>query len=388
MDKSESESKFDFISDEKLKVMLIRDYEELQICLKHGALKSVLILSGGIIEAVLLEYFTHNLPNNTTLEDIVGREEVRDASGNVMTKFKSGWSLEKFINQAKTENLVSEKIQQLSHLVRNYRNLIHPAKEFRTLAEFDEETAKMSLSLVNMILKEVKINYAKKYSSTAEMVFKKIRQDEASFSIFGQLLDTINQNEKDKLLEMVTKYQINSDLEFKKELYSKTKKLTPNLSTFFKAVKNAASPTKLLEQLEILIKLIEQGEEHEIILLFDLYSDSLDLLTEEKKEFVLLYVFGVLQTYIQRQYGLNSKNLSKFSVLSKYLNNPKILENYYTLLLNILVNYFNHSRAMNYINFHNTLFNELTQEQMEESNTRFKIHFADHPDFIDEILNF
>ena len=340
--------KFDFISDDKLKAMLIRDYEELQVCLKHHALKSVLILSGGIIEAVLLEYFTHNLPNNITLEDIVGREEVKDVSGNIVTKFKSGWSLEKFINQAKNENLISEKVQQLSHLVRNYRNLIHPAKELRTLEDFDAETAQMSFSLVNMVLKDVRVNYSRKYPLTAEKVFEKIKLDSNSISIIESLIEKLNQNEKSKLLSLYTEfllevlffdyeqlirgqlYPVNVKFPFEPHDADSYIKYQKNcLNYFYLIKKNVADTSSYLKRL---FDELEIGDSRKLIILFLLFADLIDQLQEENKKALILdyvynYVYSKLEDIIYGKGGyFKEVNLWFFKVLSIFIDTNELID--------------------------------------------------------------
>lgn len=47
---------FDFISDDNFRNILQRDFEELNKCIEIKASKSVLILSGSIIEAILTDY--------------------------------------------------------------------------------------------------------------------------------------------------------------------------------------------------------------------------------------------------------------------------------------------------------------------------------------------
>jgi len=47
---------FDFISDNRLRIILERDYTELNRCFESGCYKSVLILSGSLIEAIIMEF--------------------------------------------------------------------------------------------------------------------------------------------------------------------------------------------------------------------------------------------------------------------------------------------------------------------------------------------
>lgn len=59
-------TEFNFVADQQYRTLLIRDFVELKNCVDNQATKSVLILSGSIIETLLLEFFTHNLPSGIT----------------------------------------------------------------------------------------------------------------------------------------------------------------------------------------------------------------------------------------------------------------------------------------------------------------------------------
>ncbi len=111
---------FAFIGDEKFRQLLKRDFQELEICVESKAFKSVLILSGSIIEAVLLEYFTHY--------PISGKNH------NQTLKL----ALSDLISKAYATDLISERSKDLSTVIRNYRNLIHPGRKVRTKEQFNQ----------------------------------------------------------------------------------------------------------------------------------------------------------------------------------------------------------------------------------------------------------
>jgi len=48
---------FDFVSDEKFRFSLEKDYQELTLSLQNGAWKAAYILAGSIVEAILIDYF-------------------------------------------------------------------------------------------------------------------------------------------------------------------------------------------------------------------------------------------------------------------------------------------------------------------------------------------
>ncbi|MBK8702805.1 MAG: hypothetical protein IPN33_03765 [Saprospiraceae bacterium] len=106
---------FDFIADQKFRNILARDFKELEQCIENKTSKSVLILSGSIIRATLLEFFIHNPPSGKTKDQIL----------------KMG--LSDLINEAESFGLISSRSKELSTVVRNYRNLIHAGLEIRKM---------------------------------------------------------------------------------------------------------------------------------------------------------------------------------------------------------------------------------------------------------------
>lgn len=104
---------FDFISDKNFRELLIRDYQELKDCEESKATKSILILSGSIMEAVLTEYFIQFPP--------LGKSE-----NQILTA-----SLSDLITLAKEEKVISETEKNLASVVKDFRNLIHPGREIR-----------------------------------------------------------------------------------------------------------------------------------------------------------------------------------------------------------------------------------------------------------------
>ena len=136
---------FDFMSDTKFKDLLIRDYKELTDCVKNECPKSVLILAGSIIEATLLEFFSHNLPEEKSMNQLLKM------------------NLADLIIDAESVGLISSRSKELSLVIKDYRNLIHPGREIRTMEKFDKDSALISFSLIKMILKEVRENYIRLY---------------------------------------------------------------------------------------------------------------------------------------------------------------------------------------------------------------------------------
>ena len=133
--------KFEFINDKKFKEILLRDYEELMKCHEIRATKSVLILCGSIIEAILTEYFVESLPAGKAKEDVLKM------------------TLGRLLETAENEGIISLKIKKLSSIIQDYRNLIHPGREIRKNEDFSNDDAEIAISLLKIIINPIKRKY-------------------------------------------------------------------------------------------------------------------------------------------------------------------------------------------------------------------------------------
>lgn len=127
---------FDFISEEDFREILQKDYDELLECMKNGCWKSVLVLSGSIIECVMLNELAARLDGKE-------REDIQSAP------------LGGLIERAKKLKLISEKVAGLSAAIKEYRNLIHAGKILRTTTHPSKNDAEIARSLLEMTLSDI-----------------------------------------------------------------------------------------------------------------------------------------------------------------------------------------------------------------------------------------
>lgn len=130
---------FGFISDSDLRVIIERDYSEIQRAFLTQCWKSVIILCGGTIEAI----FTDQLKTRET-----------EAKSSKLAPSESDitrWDLSQLINVAVDLQLVATGVEKLSHPLREYRNLVHPGYEVRKKLTFDAEEAKIAIQILNMV---------------------------------------------------------------------------------------------------------------------------------------------------------------------------------------------------------------------------------------------
>jgi hypothetical protein len=300
---------FEFIADEQYKSLLKRDFIELQNCLDNKASKSVLILSGSIIETILLEFFSHNLPNGVTKAQLL-RKNLGD-----------------LIDNAESINLISQRSRELSVVIKNYRNLIHPGREIRTNEKFDFETATVSFSLVKIILKEIKENYLQKYGYTSEDIYNKIIVDNATYSIYEKLILKLNEHEKVKLINLLVEYEI-ENYEFND--YTK-------FITYIKPLKKVIDKKQLLVFCKRLLKEVEKGKKQHIYTLFEIFGDDLRVLHEEEKELILTYIYNKVEGVSAWNNEIEKNRIRElFSFLGLYIHSPELKQKFFDLLINIV----------------------------------------------------
>jgi hypothetical protein len=124
---------FSFVTDARFRVIIERDYAELQRLDPEAAPKSVLVLSGSMIEGLLIDALVRS-----------GEDEKE-----TFEKF-----LKQLIHPAKSRSIILH--DNITEVLRVFRNLIHPAREIRDDLKFTVEHAKHALTSVDVVIAEVR----------------------------------------------------------------------------------------------------------------------------------------------------------------------------------------------------------------------------------------
>jgi hypothetical protein len=128
---------FSFIHDADLRRIVERDYSELQMLDPDIDAKSVLIMSGTIIEGLLLDAIV---------------------AASFVTKEKAAeMTLQQLLAAATKAAIIRE--DRLGNAVRNYRNLIHPAREIRDKLIFSKADARLARAAVDVIIQEIRKHF-------------------------------------------------------------------------------------------------------------------------------------------------------------------------------------------------------------------------------------
>ena len=179
---------FDFIEDAFFRSSLNSDYQEMRSSLESKCWKGALVLSGSIVEAMLVDYL-HTTPNPS-----------RPAKPDPLSM-----TLDVAVQTCLREKVISERLANLCTVVRSYRNLIHPGKMVRQSESApDEDAARVAASLVSMIAREVGAARTSKHGYSAEQVVSKLIKDDNALSIFKHLIAATDERAKrDLLLDVI-----------------------------------------------------------------------------------------------------------------------------------------------------------------------------------------
>ena len=121
---------------------------ELKHCLDVNAPLSAIFLTGSILEAVLLSISTSN-PRLFC----GAASSPKDKDGNVIPITK--WRLESLINVAKELGYLKEDVHRFCHVVRDFRNYIHPFEQNARGFSPDINTAKICLQVLKGAIAQV-----------------------------------------------------------------------------------------------------------------------------------------------------------------------------------------------------------------------------------------
>jgi hypothetical protein len=134
---------FAFVINSDLRAIIERDYDEIQRAFISNCWKSVIILCGGIIEAILTDLLLSNKTIALTAKSAPKENDI------------TRWDFSKLIEVSVELKLVSAGMQKLSHPLREYRNLVHPSNEIRNQLSFNAEEAKIAVELVHILHRDL-----------------------------------------------------------------------------------------------------------------------------------------------------------------------------------------------------------------------------------------
>lgn len=267
--------------------------------------------------------------------------------------------------EAESKGLISKRTKDLSVVIKNYRNLIHPGREIRTNETIDYETATVSFSLVKIVLKEVRENYLKLYGYKAEDIYNKILVDSSTYAIFPQLLQKLNHYEKTRLANMIVNNFVENSHDYNNYPFRK----------YFDVIKQNLEVSDISDFCKKLVKEVEKGKEEHIIILFILFGDNLDTLSKEEQELVLLYIYNTadqVSSWSKKKDELRYQKI--FIHLGLYLTQETLKEKFFNLLTDVVrrSDYADKEKRDSFFSIYNNLVDNFDKEKVEKCEVYIK----------------
>lgn len=131
------------MTDPSLRAIVERDFEEILSAHATRSWKSAIVLTGGCIEGILLDFV---LAAGSAPLEAVSAPSKRDPVR---------WDLAELVAVCEELGLISEGLVTLSGAVREYRNLIHPGRALRQHIPYDQEEAVIALNTLKALVRDM-----------------------------------------------------------------------------------------------------------------------------------------------------------------------------------------------------------------------------------------
>ena len=131
-----------------VQVLVEERWGEVQQCVQANAPLATIFLIGSIMEAVLLSIATAN-----SRSFVRANSAPKDKQGKVVPI--PSWRLEALINVAKELGYLKEDVHRFCHVVRDFRNYIHPFEQSSRQFSPDINTAKICLQVLKGALAQI-----------------------------------------------------------------------------------------------------------------------------------------------------------------------------------------------------------------------------------------
>jgi hypothetical protein len=144
---------FAFISNIELRTQLESDWQEANNVHQTQAWKSCVVLCGGILEGMLIDALqTRKEEASRSYKKLKQKETAPNISR---------WSLQDMVDVAQDIGILGKGSFHLSHAIRQYRNLIHPAKQVAEGIEITEDSANIAISSIRTFIREFEHTYGR-----------------------------------------------------------------------------------------------------------------------------------------------------------------------------------------------------------------------------------
>lgn len=126
------------VSDAKMQAILVSRWEECVKCVNVGASLAATVMMGGLLEGLLLAKINQLTDKSAVFK---AASAPKDKSGNPLKL--NEWGLKNYMDVAHELNWISKTTKDIGEVVRDYRNYIHPQKEYSHGISLSSDDARM-----------------------------------------------------------------------------------------------------------------------------------------------------------------------------------------------------------------------------------------------------
>jgi len=145
--------KFDkLVPDPKMQRILTRRWLECTICVKHGASLAAIVMTGGLVEGLLLARINRESDKTKIFKS---KYAPKDKKTGKALPLGEDWKLKNYIDVAHDLGWITRSAKDVSIVVRDYRNYIHPQKELSHGIHLEEDDARMFWEIAKQITRQI-----------------------------------------------------------------------------------------------------------------------------------------------------------------------------------------------------------------------------------------
>lgn len=299
---------FDFIEQTDFRVLLEQDFKDMEVALTNESWKSVQVLAGSIVEAMLMDYLV-------TAKYVPPKKEILKIE------------LAEAIEACLSKNILSENSANLCSVIRSYRNLIHPARLVRLKEDApNRETATVASTLVSIVARELAKSRIENIGMTADQIMSKLQKDHHSLGILKHLLESTNEKHKRRLL--VDLIPINHALAYEADDEGQCQVLAKGFRITW-----LASCDETREEIALLLvkKIKELDSEHVNWYLKSFFGNHFFRhIKTPNKEVVVDYIFGQVKVFLTED---TLPLIDRFELFLEVSDAPRWVKAYYYSLI-------------------------------------------------------
>jgi len=138
-------------------IALNKDLREARTCFRNDAYKATMVLCGSVLEHALLD--------RLSIDETAAKTSFRGLFPGRRVRTLEYWGLDEMLQVARDLNLITPEIYHLCDLLRDYRNLIHPAVSRRTLITSNQARGLRSIEVTKQALEHFESQFSTRWAS-------------------------------------------------------------------------------------------------------------------------------------------------------------------------------------------------------------------------------